>query len=198
MSGTSTSAKAYRINVKRPVYALVSTDTSSGCTYDTVKSLCEAMTITCSPVIATGTLYGDGVKQDESNKLTGMDVQLDGTKIAIEDRAAMLGHTYTNGILVEKDSDQAKYIAFGYEVEETGGKTEYVWLLKGKAQPMADTVKQSEGNITYSTDSVKLSFIPRKFDGAIRAKADTANPDFTSTAAATFMATVPTTFVSGS
>lgn len=188
------SKRAYRINIKNPVYSLLTSDDKTSCVYGDVKSLGEAMEIQITPTLATGTLYGDGAKVDDSVKITGIDVQFGATKIPIEDRASMLGNTYVNGVLVENKTDQSKYIAFGYEVEQTDGKRECIWLLKGKAQPISSTSQQSESNINYSTDSIKISFIPRTFDGAIRAFGDTANDAFTTALADAFLKTVPTTF----
>ncbi|WP_312373013.1 major tail protein [Lachnoclostridium sp.] len=188
------SKRAYRINIKKPVYSVLTSDDSTASVYGEVKSLGEAMEIQITPTLATGTLYGDGAKVDDSAKITGIDMQFGSTKIPIEHRAEMLGNTYVDGILVENKGDQSKYIAFGYEVEQTNGKRECVWLLKGKAQPISSTSQQSESNINYSTDSIKISFIPRTFDGAIRAFGDTANEAFTDEKADAFLSDVPNTF----
>ncbi|WP_312372046.1 major tail protein [Lachnoclostridium sp.] len=189
------SKRAYRINIKNPVFTLLTSDDDTACVYGKVDSLGEAMEIQITPTLATGTLYGNGAKVDDSAKITGIDMQFGATKIPIEHRATMLGNTYADGILVENKADQSVYIAFGYEVEQTNGKRECVWLLKGKAQPISSTSQQSESNINYSTDSIKISFIPRAFDGAIRAFGDTANEAFTEEKADTFFSAAPTTFV---
>lgn len=186
------SSQAYRINIDTPVYAVMNTDTKTGCTYGAVKDLGEAMQIQIAPVIANGALYGNGAKVEDISKIMGYDVTVDNTKIPIEDRAIMSGHKYNNGVMVVAEGDQPPNIAFGYRTEQTNGKYEYTWLLKGRAQPPAKTDKQSENNIQFSTDSMKISFVKRIFDKAFEILADTANPDFTESAASVFLNAVPT------
>lgn len=187
----NTSKTAYRINVEKPVIAFMTSDDSTGCEYEAPKSIGKAMQVTYAPKIASGTLYGDGGIADETSQLTGADFTLGNTKIPIEIVARMYGHNYINGIMVEKKGDEPIPFAFGYEVPQTNGEREFIWLLKCKAQPMSEDVKQQESNVNYSTDSVKFSVMPREFDNAIRFKADTANEDFT--AKDTIMSAVPTT-----
>lgn len=178
MPTPNTSVKANRINVKNLVYCLLTSDTSAAATYGTVKPLAKAMQVQITPSVATGTLYGDGAQQENISKLNGIAVALDVNKVPIEVRAEILGHTYADGVMVEKNGDQPPYIALGYLVEETNSKKEYVWLLKGSAQPINGTVQQSTDNIVFSTDSMNLNFIPRE-DGQIRYYADSANADLT-------------------
>lgn len=182
-----------RINITDPVYALLTTDTKEGCTYGAVKSFGEAMEVQINPVLATGDLYGNGKKTESESRLVGIDCTFNLNKVAIETRAEIMGNDFDEGVLTEKANDQPKEIAFGFKVEETGGKAEYVWLLKGKVQPFANNVRQIETNINYSTDSLVINFIPRTFDSALRKYGDTANADFTEVSAKAFLSEVPTT-----
>ena len=191
MSG---SAKSYRINITNPVYALLTSDTKEKVEYGEVKPLGEAMQIQLTPSVATGKLYGNGVPKEDISKLKGIAMAFDATKISIEDRSVIQGHKFENGVMVEKAGDEAPYIAFGYEVEGTNKKNEYVWLLKGRAAPMNETHKQSEDNITFSTDTVNINFIPREKDKEIRYFADSANAAFTDAQAEAWFKTGPVTY----
>lgn len=173
------SKKSNRINVKGLVFALLTADTSAGTIYGAVKELAPVMQIQLTPSLASGTLYGDGLQQENISKMNGLAVALDVNKVKIEDRAVMLGHTFENGIIVEKAGDEAPYIALGYVVEGTNKCNEYVWLLKGRAQPFNSTVQQSVDSISFSTDSISINFIPRDSDNALRYFADSANADLT-------------------
>ena len=188
------SAKSYRINITNPVYALLEKDTAEEVVYGSVKSLGEAMQVQLTPSVATGKLYGNGVVKEDISKLKGIAMAFDATKISIEDRAAIQGHRYENGVMVEKDGDEAPYLAFGYKIEGTNKKDEYVWLLKGRATPMNETHKQSEDNITFSTDTMYINFIPREKDKEIRYYADSANSTFTTTQADGWFETGPVTY----
>ena len=107
-----------------------------------------------------------GQKTEDLAKLTGIELQVDLNKVPIEVRAELMGNTYADGVLTENKSDQAIDIAVGFEVEETGNNRELMWLYKGKVKPFANSVKQSEDNITFSTDTITIGFVPRALDGS--------------------------------
>lgn len=174
------SKKANRINVKNIVYALLLSDTSEGVSYGDVKSLGAAMQVQLTPSLSSGTLFGDGVQQENIAKLNGIAMVIDVNKVPIEERAVILGSEYKDGVLIDKAGDEAPYIAVGYKVEETNASVELVWLLKGRAQPFNSTAQQSTENINFSTDSISINFIPRDFDGVVRYFADSANDSLTS------------------
>ena len=161
------SKKANRINVKNVVYAVLLDDTAEGAAYGEVRPLSPAMQVQITPSLATGVLYGNGAQQENIAKLTGIAMVLDVNKVPIEERAVILGHEYTNGVLVEKDGDEAPYIAVGYQVDETNKSVELIWLLKGRAQPFNSTVQQSSDSINFSTDSININFLPRDYDGSL-------------------------------
>lgn len=186
------SKRSYKINVKKPVYCKLTSDTLSGVSYGAVTSLGEAMQIQVTAVSSSGQLYGDGSIVDSSSKLVGLTVVFDATKLPIEVVADIYNQTYTNGVLQEKAGEQANYIALGYEVEQTTGDSEYVWLLKGRPQPLNENTQQSEGNITYSTDQMTIDFVRRIYDNMLRYKADAANADFTAAQAAAWFSAGPT------
>ena len=142
---TSKSAKSNRINVKNLKYCLLTTDNNSGTTYGEVKDFGKAMQIQLTPSVSKGELYGEGVKQEDVSILNGIAVVADVNKVFAEVRAEICGNQFKDGIVIESAGDEPPYIALGYEVEQTGGKSEYVWLLKGQVQPINSTNKQSEG-----------------------------------------------------
>ncbi len=188
---TNKSKRSNRINITNPVMAPMTADTEEGTTYGDVISMGEAMQIQLTPSVATGSLYGNGKQTENIGLLKGIAVTLDLNKLYVEIRAAILGNKYVDGVIIEEDGQEAPYIALGYEVEQTNGTKEQVWLLKGKAQPTNETRQQSTDSITFSTDSVTINFIPRISDNQIRFFGDTANPDFTAAQAEKFFTTGP-------
>lgn len=172
------SNKANRINIKNIHYALLTEDDSDGVAYGPVVKLPYAMQAQVTPSQATGVLYGDGAQQENIGRLTGIALQLDINKIPIENRAEMLGHTYENGIMIEKAGDEAPYLALGYQVEQTNGYSEFIWFLKGRVQEGNQTVQQQTDNINFSTDQITINFIKRDYDDSIRYYADSANSEF--------------------
>lgn len=188
------SVKSNRINIKKPVYCLLTTDTPSGTTYGAVKPFGEPMQVQITPQMSTGVLYGGGKKQEDIGKIKGYAVAFDVNKLFSEVKAEIMGHTVTDGVVIVKDGDEAPYLAFGYEVEQTNGTKEQIWFLKGRAQPANQTIQQSADNINFSTDSITMNFIPRDSDERISWFGDTANSSYTSTQADAFFATGPVSF----
>lgn len=188
------STKSNRINVKNLKYCLLLSDDSSGVTYDDVEDFAQAMTIDIQPSQATGVLYGDGAQQENIAKLTGIATKIEVNKLSIETRAAILGHTFANGVLTKKASDEAPYIALGYQVEGTNGCSEYVWLLKGRAQEVASKAEQQTDKINFSTDTININFIPRDYDGFLEFDADTANDNFVSSQASAWFTSGPVSY----
>lgn len=191
---THTSAQAYRINITNPVYCLLLTDTAEGTTYGEVKKFGEAMEMQVTPSVASGQLYGNGAIVDSSSRLTGLTAQFQATKLPIETIAEIYGQTVTDGVLQEKAGATAKYIAVGYEVEQTNGKSEYVWLLKGRPQPLNSQVQQSETGINYSTDTITIDFVKRLSDDLLRFYADASNEDFTTEQAEAWFEVGPSSY----
>lgn len=173
----NTSAKSNRINVKNLVFCTLTSDDASGVEYGGVNPLAKAMTIEVTPSQATGVLYGDGAQQENMAKLTGLAAALEVNKIAIENRAIIQGHTFENGVMIYSASDEAPYIAIGYEVEGTNGYSEYVWLLKGRVQEGNQNASQATDKINFTTDKMTINFIPREFDKYLEFTADSANSD---------------------
>lgn len=190
----SKSKKSNRINIARPVYCLVISDNESGTEYGDVKNLGKAMQVQITATVSTGVLYGDGAQEENIGKLVALSLALDVNKLFIETKAEILGNQYKDGVLVEKKGDEAPDIAVGYEIEQTGGTKEQVWLLKGKAKPINQTVQQSTESMSFSTDSITIDFVPRESDGQIRYYADTANADYKKEQETKFFAKGPSSY----
>lgn len=102
------SKKSNRINVARLVYCLVLTDAAEGTTYGPVKPFGKAMQIQLTPQVATGTLYGDGNKEEDVGLLKGIAVAVDTNKVFAETRAEIMGNTIIDGVVIEKSGDQRR------------------------------------------------------------------------------------------
>lgn len=192
----ATVAKSYRINIKNLVYAPLTSDTKTACTYGEIKRLAGLKSIQLTPTVATGEDYNDGAKDFNISKITGYELAVESSKIPVDARAEILGHKINaDGILIVSANDQPIDVAVGYEIELDENRRELVWLLKGKVQPYAQTVNQSEKDIKVASDSTKFVFVKREFDGNFQAVGDTSVSTFTDIKAETFLSSVPTTFV---
>lgn len=188
--------RSYRINISNPVYCILLTDDSSEVTYEEeIKSLGEVMQVQLTPQTASGELFGNGIKTSKEDRLVGITMAMDITKIPPASTAEILGHEAKDGVIIDNADDDAPFIAVGYQIEGTGKNKEYVWLLKGKAQPLNDSVQQRTTTINYSTQTLNVNFINRDFDGHLRFYADSTHEDFTAEQAKKWFSTPPVSYV---
>ena len=170
----------YRINVKNAAIAEVTEDTNEGYELGEVIQLPGLMHIDLSLLMANGELYGDGALSSKISKITGAVIKFGINKVPLEGRVLLNGSTLTeDGILDISTEDQPKKVAFYAETEGDDGNKEQLWALAGKAQPFGVSAKQSEGNITYSTDEVTIDFTRRKLDKKVVRLGDTEYKKFT-------------------
>lgn len=181
-----------RINVRNAKYCPISANTTSSYTLGTAVQLPELRSIELSASLATGSLYGDGRKVEDTAKLTGVTCNIALNKIPVEARAYLQGATLgADGILTVKDTDVAPEVALYFETDATDGSKEEIWLLVGKAQPISLSAVQKEDQVTYSTDNLTIGCVARKKDGAFYKIADTDNNSALTTANATAFASNP-------
>lgn len=147
---------AYKINVKN-VHLAEITEIDGTLTFGTPELITGAMELSRNPQISTGQLYGDGKVAHKSNKKGAYEIVLNHNKIPVRWRRWMEGTTVSNGVESGASSDVPKPFAIGWEVEKTAGDKELIWFLYCIANPIQDTVRQSEDNINYSTDSVTIT-----------------------------------------
>lgn len=173
------STDTYRINVENAAYALIESNTTLAYSLKNKKPLPGLRSIDLTLQLASGKLYGDGSIACNIAQATGATLKVDVNKIKIENRAEILGQTYSSGVLDVKAGDSAPEIAFYFEVISDKGTKEQLWLLCGVAQPFGMTGAQREENITFSTDTMTIEFKPRAIDKKIQRLGDTSNADFT-------------------
>lgn len=185
------SKETVRFNVKKAVYAIVLNDTSAKFEHGPIKDFGPIKQMQFTPTVATGTEYGRGVKMVDISILTGGELVIDLVKLAPEIRSEIFNLDYSTGVISESVGIQPNNVAIGIEVEQTEGCRELCWFFKGKPRFGSQTVQQTTDNFNFSNDTVTLGLVQRNYDGKLRAYGDTANADFTSTAADAFLSTIP-------
>jgi phi13 family phage major tail protein len=88
-------------------------------------------------------------------------------------QADLLGHDINSeGVLIKKSSDLAPYVAIGFRSEMSNGKFRFVWLYKGKFQPVEQTYQTKEGTPAFQTPTINGTFMRRDFDNQWKAQVD--------------------------
>lgn len=149
---------AKKINIKNLYLAEITESPEGVVTFGTPEHIPDMMEAGRNPQVASGQLYGDGKVSHSTSKKNAYEVTLAHNKLPSQWRRYMEGATVVDGVESGKSSDQPKPFACGWEVEKTDGQSELIWFLYGKATPIQETVKQSEENINYSTDSITITF----------------------------------------
>jgi phi13 family phage major tail protein len=116
-----------------------------------------AMEIGRTPQLSTGQLYGDGKVRHSISRKNSYQITINQNKLPSKWRRYMEGTKVNNGVESGTSKDEPKPFAIGWAVEKTGGKRELIWFLYCKAEPIQETVRQSEDSTNYSTDSVTIT-----------------------------------------
>ena len=129
-------------------YAILSTDSAGGATYETPVRIVGAISANINPNSSEETLFADNGPMESSTALG----------------AVLLGHKYNKGFIERSSTDTPPFIAIGGRALKSNGKYRYFWLLKGKmSQPEQE--RQTKGDsVEYQTPTIKGSFVKRDFD----------------------------------
>lgn len=184
---------AKKINIKNLHLAEVIETPEGTITYSEPEHIPDIMEAGRNPQVASGQLYGDGKVSHSTSKKNAYDVTIDHNKVPSKWRRYMEGTKYTDGVESGTSGDEPNPIAVGWEVEKTGGESEFIWFLYGKATPIQEVVRQSEENINYSTDSLNLKFTEHDSLGRFYTFIDTEDENITTEMAENFFAKVQTT-----
>lgn len=168
-----------RFNVKNIHYAKNTPGASGEVTRGKPIKIAGAMKVSVNPTVSSGKLFGDGIVADEITKLTGAGISLEMNKIPTEVVNELYGKEKDSVTGITKDNISNEPIEFslGWEVELTGGGSEFVWFTKCKAQPIQNEVQQGTDNINFSTDTLNLTAMPDE-NGDIRLFGETIDSDF--------------------
>lgn len=179
-----------QIGLKNIHYAVLTEDTATELSYESVKTLAGAIMATITPTVNTQELYADDQLWESVSALGKIDVELETAELPLAVRAELTGSTLgQDGVLVEKVSDKPPYIALGFKSLKSDGKYRFVWLLKGVAQPITEEYATKKDSVEHKTPKLKLTFMPRIRDGEWKHTADEDANDFTG--ALTWFSQVP-------
>ena len=155
-------------------------DTSSTLTY---ASSAEAETVDAIDVSISHAnadpdiLYANDIENDVLYPDTELTVTLEVKELPLSLQAKLLGNKVgTKNEIVEVAGATPPYYAMGFKSAKRDGNDRYVWLVKGRAQPLDETFHTKEG-AHPENDTISLTFIKRTNDvysarhrGAARAR----------------------------
>ena len=181
-----------KINVQN-VHLAEITEAAGEITHGTPEHVAGAMEMGRTPQLSTGQLYGDGKITHKSAKKVAYQLTANLNKLPTKWRRYMEGVQVTAGVESGTSKDEPKPFAIGWEVEKTGGEKELIWFLYCVAEPVQQTVRQSEENLNYSTDSVTITALEDDSLGRYYTFIDSEDADITAQMVADFFTQVQTT-----
>mgnify|MGYP000864390252 FL=1 len=146
----------YKINVQNVHLAEITESPEGALSFGTPEHIPGAMEIGRTPQVSLGQLYGDGKIAHTTSRKNSYQITVSQNKLPTKWRRYMEGVKVNGGVESGTSKDEPNPFAMGWEVEKTGGKKELIWFLYCKAEPIQETVQQSEENINYSTDNITI------------------------------------------
>lgn len=179
------STAGVRIGLRDVYYALLTTDDyATGVQYGTPVRIAGAITANINPNPSLETLFADDGPMEVAATLGNIELELNLANIPTAVRAALLGHTISDGKLVKKSTDTAPWVALGFRALKSNGNYKYVWLVKGKFSPSAEDHATRGDTVEFQTPTINGSFVKRDFDDVYEINGDTDDVAFTSGMAA--------------
>jgi len=177
------------VNIKNLVWAEM-TDVDE-MVYAAPLAVASLMSIKVDTKSSNDTLYGDGIPEENVLSIGETTFEAGVTNFPSLIASKMLGHTLDplTGITSDHVDDLAPYGAIGFELEKADGTSDAFWYLKGRFEEVGVDGKQKEGKTSFSTPTLKATFLPRA-DGHRRFKLDP-SAGTTPTTVAAFLAAVP-------
>lgn len=155
-----------RINVKNLHMAKATKQEDGQVVFDKPEHIIGMEKISRKTQMASGKLHGDGKIRKNSIKKSGYELSLSLNNLPSEWRNYLEGTTFTDGgVEYATSKDIPNYFAIGWEVEKTGGFSEFVWFPFCQAQPVEQETQQTEDNINYSTDSITITALENDYIG---------------------------------
>ena len=148
-----------QIGLKNLYYAVMTIGTNGAESYGTPKKIGEAVSVDIQPSTEKAALYGDDMAVATDTAMKEVTVKIEVTDIPLEDQAALLGHTYSNGQLEASMSDVAPYVALLFESKKHNVGIRCVKLLKGKFAPTQETINTKGERVEYQVPSLEGTFV---------------------------------------
>lgn len=178
-----------QVGLKDLYLAILEEDTKEALSYELPELVTGAINATINPEVNTQELYADDQLWESVSALGKINVEVETVDLPLPIRSKILGSKMENGVLIENKEDVQPYLALGFKSLKSNGKYRYLWLMKGKAQPLAEDYASKKDNVDHKTPVVKITFIPRRHDGEWKRTADEDSEEFVG--AETWFAKVP-------
>jgi len=166
-----------RVGLRDVIFWKLKTDTATTLTYESAAEtdVVDAIDVSISHANADpDILYADDIENDVLYPDTELTVTLEVKELPLSLQAKLLGNLVgTNNEIVEVAGATPPYYAMGFKSAKRDGNDRYVWLVKGRAQPLDEQHHTKEKAPTRQNDTISLTFIKRTKDDVFKYVYDT-------------------------
>ena len=166
-----------RVGLRDVIFWKLNTDTASTLTYESAAEtdVVDAIDVSISHANADpDILYADDIENDVLYPDTELTVTLEVKELPLSLQAKLLGNKVgTQKEIVEVAGATPPYYAMGFKSAKRDGNDRYVWLVKGRAQPIDEQHHTKEKAPTRQNDTISLTFIKRTKDDVFKYVYDT-------------------------
>ena len=161
-----------RVGLRDVIFWKLKTDTATTLTYESAAEtdVVDAIDVSISHANADpDILYADDIENDVLYPDTELTVTLEVKELPLSLQAKLLGNLVgTNNEIVEVAGATPPYYAMGFKSAKRDGNDRYVWLVKGRAQPIDEQHHTKEKAPTRQNDTISLTFIKRTKDDVFK------------------------------
>ena len=166
-----------RVGLRDVIFWKLKTDTATTLTYESAAEpeTVDAIDVSISHANADpDILYADDIENDVLNPDTELTVTLEVKELPLSLQAKLLGNKVgKKNEIVEVAGATPPYYAMGFKSAKRDGNDRYVWLVKGRAQPLDEQFHTKEKTPTRQNDTISLTFIKRTKDDVFKYVYDT-------------------------
>lgn len=166
------------IGVDNVHYALLSTDTASGATWQAAVAMPGITEVSINPNGAISTLFADNGPAVVANSIGEVDVSLKLADLTPVERTALLGYTRIGGVIRYMGGAVSPDVAIGFRTKLSDGAFGYIWLHKGKFAEGQETFATQGGNIEFQLPTIAGKFTVLSFNGEYKRTTRTDDPDY--------------------
>jgi len=168
--------EASQVGLDQFHYAELLTDTSSGCSYDTPVAITGIVAADAKANGSIETNYADDGPAENAVSVGRQEATLEFTNLPLSEKAWLLGHATTLGVVRKKTTDNPKYVAIGFRSLKSNGAYRYVWYLKGQFALPDTSYKTKADKTTFNNMKMMYVGLRRDYDNEYQLEVDDDDP----------------------
>ena len=146
-----------KIGVDMFAFAVLKSDPVEGLpTYGAVIRVPGTVQVGFNPNSQTATFHADNGAYTNAAQTGDLALTVGLADIPPALRAIWFGQLYENGILLEGQINPPD-MAIGYRIKKAHGGFRYIWIMKGKAAPPAESNDTQGSSISFQSDSITIN-----------------------------------------